>query len=117
MNVLPYKYFVYINYLLFLSLLLATWWLLPQINSFNIFLTVISLLALVALLVSKEKSVPNVKLISTRITLLVVFVASVWLAFAHFFFTVDNSWLILVTLFLPAVSLLSLVFVDTSHNS
>jgi hypothetical protein len=38
------------------------------------------------------------------------------LSFAHFFFTVDNSWLILITLCLPAVSLISLVLVDTNHN-
>jgi len=117
MNILPYRYFVYLNYLLFLGLLLGTWWLLPKVVSFNIFLTVISLVVLIVLLISKEKDVPNIQLISTRITLLVVFVASVWLAFAHFFFMVDNSWLILLTLILPAVSLLSLVFVDVSHNS
>ncbi len=116
MNILPFKYFVYLNYLLFSSLLLATWWLLPKVVSFNIFLTVVSLVVLIVLLISKEKNIPNIQLISTRIALLVVFLVSVWLAFAHFFFTVDNSWLILLTLILPAISLLSLVFVDVSHN-
>ena len=116
MNILPYKYFIYLNYLLFVSLLLATWWLLSKATSFNIFLTVVSLITLTVLLVSKEKHIPKIQLISTRIVLLVVFVASVWLSFAHFFFTVDNSWLILITLCLPAVSLISLVLVDTNHN-
>ncbi len=116
MNLIPYTYFIYINYLLFLGLLTLSWIISPSSVEINVFITVCTIIVLLALIFSKKKDFPKWQKMPTRIVQLIVFVVSIIVSFSHYFFNVDNTNLILIVLILPAISLLSLIIVNNEEN-
>jgi hypothetical protein len=117
MNLISYNFFVYFNYLVFLAIAGGGWLISPESTNLNVFLSVAGVVGLGALLFSQGKSLPPLNFIPTRITQLIVFLDVVVVSFSHYFFEVDNSNLILLLLIAPAVSLLTLIFVNTDADT
>lgn len=117
MNLIPYNYFVYINYLVFVVVGVSSWLLSSTNNSINIFLSLLGFFGFLVLMLSKEKQFPSFEYIPTRIVQLVIFVASVLISFSHYFFQVDNNSLILLVLIAPMITLLTLIFVATEDKT
>ncbi len=116
MNLIPYTYFIYVNWLLFLGLLMSTWVISPSSIEINVFITICSIIVLLVLIFSKRKDFPKWHKIPTRIVQLVVFVVSIMVSFSHYFFNVDNNNLILVLLILPVISLFSLIILNNEED-
>ncbi len=116
MNLIPYSIFVYINYVIFLSIAGLGWLISSTSVEINTFLSIAGLAGIVVLFLSKNKEFPPISVIEPRLALLFIFLALIIISFSHYFFQVDNSNLILLVLIAPALSLLSMIFVDTEQE-
>jgi cytochrome b561 len=113
MNLIPYNIFVYLNYVIYLAIAVSGWLISPESQNINLFLTIAGLASLVSLSLSSQKEFPPISLLPARIVQLILFVIAIVTSFSHYFFQVDNSNLILLVLIAPAISLLTLIFVNT----
>lgn len=114
MSLIPYKYFVYLNYAIAAILTLLPWFIGDK-TSAKLVISGIGLATLLVLGLSKEKPFPKLQLIPVRAVILSVFILMVFLSFSHYLlnFSEENG---LVTLIYSSsmLTLLSLVF--TSLN-
>ena len=112
MNILPYKYFIYLTSVLgVLNIILP--FALDSTGPFStkISFIVIGLISLIISLISKEKDFPKVNILNPKLVLLGIFVFSIFQTFSPYLFSfTDRFNLVLVALLIPAANLAGILF-------
>jgi hypothetical protein len=122
MNLIPYNFFIYLNYLI-----CGCWIVLPwvfnqtgSINQTNIFLSLLGVILFFVLASSKQVSFPKTEFIDVRIVVLVLFVHAIVLAFFPYIFAyTSNTALFRLTYILAAIELVSILLskIDIADKS
>ncbi len=112
MNLMPYKYFIFINYVSALSLVVLPW-LLTEKTSAAILISVTGLMMLIISILSKGKSYPTINIIPVRIVVLLQFILSILLSFSHFLLNFSDQKGLVILIY--SVSFLTLLLLTVTN--
>lgn len=113
MSLLPYRFFVYLNSILGLSLVIVPWIISPSTSTANLVLSIIGLLILGSVTFSHNSGLPVKSMWPERAALFLVFLMGVVLNFTPYFLNfTDNSNLLITIFVVSGLGLFSLIFSD-----
>ena len=116
MNLIPYNYFIYINYILSLGAIAAAWFFSGN-NAGNIGITVFALAALVISAISQNHKYPSLEVLQPRFVLLGLFVTSIFVTFLPYLLNIQSFREILwVCIVYPCLTLLSIFLVSVKNK-
>lgn len=119
MSFIPYKFFIYLNFVLGLLLVALPLILSSNTMSANIYLSLIGLIISLSVLAgnTKEFKIKTKEFIPKKILLVIIFICSIILNFLPYILNFTNQPKLLTTIFvISGISLMSLIFSKLDTN-
>jgi hypothetical protein len=113
LNLLPYKFFIYINYVLTAAIVALPWVFLPDNTPAKVVLTVIGVILFAIQASSKKVSFPAAELISPRFVVLATMAVAVIIPFLHFILKYTENVSLLWAMYIVCIlQLITIIIAD-----